>query len=394
MGAVEIRGNMLEIVNLTVEGPPVSVAEKALKENGSALQAVRQMLELGGFLMAYGQNTATVHSVSAEVDRVIAHLANVATHELPSVFDEHTQALSALMEKHLGVKSTDGIQQQVKSVMEAVAESHKEALIKALSSDTGPLAALRAELVSRFTVLDGRQDQLVKDVSAVAERITAASALKAEKERGAAKGLEFEEQVAQLVEWTFAPHDDSVFDVGTEGGSSGNRAGDILVVLNPQSTAGQDRRVVIEAKCRSLGTAATLRELDRAMDNREADAGIIVFADIAAAPTKGRSLRVYPGNRIVAVLDRNTGDSLALEAACHLARTFAVCESRALDTNVIDVQAISDKLQRLISVVDEAKMISRGVNAARKGLDQVDSTYRRLRVEISGIVDEIKEELQ
>jgi len=49
-----------------------------------------------------------------------------------------------------------------------------------------------------------------------------------------------------------------------------------------------------------------LAELDAAIRNRAAEAGIFVFAKRQQAPLDGRALRVYSGNRFAIVFDKMT----------------------------------------------------------------------------------------
>jgi len=128
------------------------------------------------------------------------------------------------------------------------------------------------------------------------------------------------------------------------------------------------------------------------MANREAQAGVLVFASAELAPLRGRSLRAYAGNRFIAVYDRDDQDPLALEAACQLARTLTVAAQ--LDgADTIDVDHLAQQLERLNSVVDEGRSITRGVNAARKGLDTIETGYETLRTKALAIIKEVADSL-
>jgi hypothetical protein len=248
-------------------------------------------------------------------------------------------------------------------------------------------------MATRFAGMAARQDALLKEIATLKERLTVVDTLAAERERGAAKGADYESVVGVAVEWIHAPHEDTVLDVGTENGVDGNKCGDHLVVLNPEDTRGHDRRVVFESKCRALGLRAALRELDRAMANREAEAGVMVFASHDHAPMKGRSLRIYHGNRILVVFDREDENPLALEAAAQIARTAALATVGTAGTESVDVETIAEELNRLTEVLEEARAIKKGVNAARRGIDQADTGYEQMRESALAVVADIAKAL-
>jgi hypothetical protein len=95
---------------------------------------------------------------------------------------------------------------------------------------------------------------------------------------------------------------------GTPGLDGKNKKGDFVVTLNPESVGGRDRRVVIEAKDRPSqklsGKTGALTYLTEAMENRAADAGILVCSTGVPALT-GHRLRVYAGNRILVRYDKD-----------------------------------------------------------------------------------------
>jgi hypothetical protein len=350
------------------------------------------MLDLGGTVLQHGASQATVDSVTAEINRLVEVVAQTAAEQLPQAMEEQIEGLSEILEQHFDSKRTDSVQHQLADVFRKATSDQRHELAKALLDESGPLGMLKAELTGRVSLMVARQDELLKEITSLSERLAAAEALDEEHERGTAKGVEYESIVGAIVEWTFAPYEDTVEDVGTEIGAAGNKCGDHLVVLNPEATRGHDRRVVFESKCRRLGLKASLQELDRALANREAEAAVLVFARSDDAPLKGRSLRVYPGNRIICVLDRDSRDRLPLEVAGHLARTLAL-STVGEDDSELDAESIAEDLQRLTEIIDEARSIKRGANAARKGIDQVDTGYEKLRAEALATVGQIASNL-
>lgn len=152
-------------------------------------------------------------------------------------------------------------------------------------------------------------------------------ALRAARNRMSAKGLSFEELLAPVLDSAFAPYGDIVEDTsGTPGPDGRDKKGDFTVTLNPSTVGGAGRRIVVEAKDkpgqRLTGKDGALTYLDDAMRNRQAAAGVLVCATPTPALAEQR-IRVYPHSRILVLLDKEAPDPLALEVACHLARTMA-----------------------------------------------------------------------
>ena len=208
----------------------------------------------------------------------------------------------------------------------------------------------------------------------------------------AAKGLAYEAELGVAVERCFAPHQDVLEATGATTGTADDKVGDFVATLNPKDTGGRALRVVVEAKDRPLSMPKTLAELDAAMLNRGAVAGVIVFRNQRLAPIAGRSLRCLPGNRIIAVWDdNNAGDDLALEVAVQLARTLAMTAERA-DAK-LNRQVLGDRISRLVNIVESADEIQRGIRGARKALDSVEGTYRAMRDDALAVLYELQDRL-
>jgi hypothetical protein len=378
----------LVLNGLIIGGTPAAVAAEAVRSGADVEVIVRRMLDVGSLVLQHGDSRATVDSVAAEIDRLIAALGHAVADELPKTIESNIESLSQVFSEHLDPKRADSFQQQLAKVLGESAKAAQDQLIRNLLNDTGPLGVVKAELAGRLQMVAAKQDELLTALSAVSERVAARGEIEAERDRGTAKGVEYESLVGAVVDWAFAPYTDVVEDVGTTAGATGSKTGDHLVYLNQDDTAGLDLRVVVEAKCRKLGARAALNELDRAMENREAEAGILVFASVEDAPLKGRSMRLYPGNRILAVFDPSAPETLPLETACHLARALAI---KTAGDEEFNVMSLSETIGRLTEVLEDAKAIKRGVNAARKGIDQVDSAYEQLRLDALSLITEIND---
>ena len=391
-GQVEIGDGCLTIRDLKIAGPAFEAARTCVARGEEVGAVVREMLTLGGQMLLHGASQATVDSVAAEVDRLIDRLAVAAADELPKSLEAPLQRLDVILDEHFDGKRKDSVQQQVVDAVDTAAAAQQKLLIDKLVDDNGPLGAIRAELSGKLQSMASQQGELLTRLSAVSEQMTGTERLKRERQVGTAKGRTYEEQVIESIESIFRPYEDIVEPTGLELGTDQNKCGDGVVYVNVKETSGNDARIVVEAKDRALKIRPALGELDRAMSNRDATVGMMVFATGEQAPLPGHSLHIYPGNRVVVVFDPEEGDPLPLEMACELARGLAIAGVDRTQPK-LDGEGITEDLERLTKVIDDARSMRRGLNAAYKGLDQADAGYEQLRREALAVASDIQNKL-
>ena len=112
-----------------------------------------------------------------------------------------------------------------------------------------------------------------------------------------------------------------------------------------------------------------------------------LFAHIDQLPTNGVTFRLYSGNRILVARNAET-NNLELEVACNLARGLAFAGSKFAKDAPDEVQ-VKAAIEKLAAVIDQARAIEKGVAIARKGIDQIETSYTDLRKDALGIVNEI-----
>lgn len=239
-------------------------------------------------------------------------------------------------------------------------------------------------------LLDQVDDRVARILGALDERAAGLARLRAVADVGTAKGVAFEALVAPIVERSFAPFGDIVEDTSRTPGVDGRaKHGDFTVTLAADSELPQ-RRIVVEVKdrptLRLTGSGGALDALDQAIANRDACAGILVCATASPALASQR-LRSYPDGRIIALLDKNDPDPLALEVACVLARSIA---SRPPSPGPsLSPERLAAAIAQLRTLLDDAAAIRKGVLTARRGLDEILETYERLQREADGVLGEL-----
>ncbi|HXG75729.1 MAG TPA: hypothetical protein VNJ53_04095 [Gaiellaceae bacterium] len=174
-----------------------------------------------------------------------------------------------------------------------------------------PLGRLRAEMGGELKEVRQALEQLRRQV---AVEQTEAEVL----ELAAVKGRKFEETVYEAATGFVSLYGDEVELVGDHGGAGGSKCGDIAVTLNEADTPGMRAQYVVEVKDRKLSLRDALRELERAMRNRDAKAGVIVFSSQEKAPI-AVPLQLF-GNKAIAVFDKEDLDERPLRLALVSAR--------------------------------------------------------------------------
>jgi len=206
-----------------------------------------------------------------------------------------------LREDHLFVRELRVGGSALEAARQATEQDHDlETVVRAML-DIGGNVLLRG---TSQAVIDSFQAEMRGALNVATEQITGARAVRAERDRGTEKGLSYEALVAETSAWVCS-QDDVEFTGGIRG-EEGNKNGDVLVRLNRTATRDHDLRIVLEAKDERKAEPAMLAELDAAIRNRAAEAGIFVFAKRQQAPLDGRALRVYSGNRFAIVFDKMT----------------------------------------------------------------------------------------
>lgn len=244
----------------------------------------------------------------------------------------------------------------------------------------GTVDAVAAEVARLLEALDGRSS-----------RIEALGRMRAQV--SSARGLDFEAEIGPVLDAAYAPYGDELEATGLVAGIADEKVGDFVVTINPRDTGGRVRRVVFELKTRRERPSlqAALSDLDQAMLNRDAQAGVMVYAKRAQAPLQSKAFRAYHGNRLMVVYDPEDepGSELALEVATQLARTLAIAADR--EDLTLDRSLLAERLDRLTNVIERGQSVKRGIRTARKGLDAADDAFAAMYEEAMAVVLELQD---
>jgi hypothetical protein len=229
--------------------------------------------------------------------------------------------------------------------------------------------------------------EMLTDVSDRLIRLEAARDARAdEREKGTAKGLDFEDAVEARLDTLLRGTGDLVEQTGTAiGNSVRSRKGDFLITLDPNSTRGNPVRVAVEAKSGRVGLTKLCRDLDETRHNRDASIAVAVYR--AGYAPSGCSPFARHGEHIICEFDPNDPGDTAFTAAVRIARVLAIAASdshadvvdavavrRDLDGIRAQLNAIAGMKSKLTSISTATGDVRNALDALRQGvLDRVMS---------------------
>jgi hypothetical protein len=237
--------------------------------------------------------------------------------------------------------------------------------------------------------------EMLKDVSDRLVRLEAARDARAdEREKGTAKGLDFEDAVEARLDDLLRGTGDLVEPTGTAVGNSvRGRKGDFLITLDPSWTRGVPVCVAVEAKSGRVGLAKLCRDLDETRHNRGAAIAIAVYRR-GNAPSGCAPFTLH-GEHIICELDPDDPDDTAFIAAVRLGRALALAAARdhadVVDAAAVrrDLDGIRAQLNAIAGMKSKLTSISTATGDVRNGLDALRQGVLDRVVAIEGNVADV-----
>jgi len=374
----------------TVGGDRVAV-DGLLVEDDTTVRLVREREDAGEDTvallldaLAIGARVLDREQTGANADFVKSEFEKAAR-ELQSDFGERaravTEGLAKEFERRFSDGSSEAVHHRVKEVVGAANTQLREDLARQLSADdpSNPLAAFQKAALAALNRSAEQQDtnlramrdriaELQQELQALRSEKEKQLELAAERERGTAKGRDYEDAVGEAVDAIATVQGDDCDAVGAVKGAT-RKTGDIVVGI--EAARGPARgRIVFEAKNSKLSKPEAMRELDRGRAEREADYAVLVGPSEDSLPARTQALREDSGDQLLAVYDPEDGSTLGLELAYRLARA-RVLMARGGD-EAIDAAAIADTVERALGAMEEVRSIKQKLTGARTSIDSAD----------------------
>jgi hypothetical protein len=249
-------------------------------------------------------------------------------------------------------------------------DASRLALLLDPTRNGSPLYQFREEVEQGFAKLNERLTAIE----------AAATARASERSRSAAKGADFEDLLEHMLAGIVAGTGDAVDRTADATGDViRSRKGDFLLTLDPQSCAGAEVRVVIEAKDRQLSWREIREELAEAKRNRGAAVALGVFTP-AHAPSAVAPFDVRFGH-VFCVIDPEDPDQATLNAALRLCRLHALA-SLADNSDRLDVARVAAAIAAVRMELDAVRRLKVQLTSIRNTASEVTVGLDRLRDQV------------
>jgi hypothetical protein len=366
-------------------------------------QAVVDALEIGARVLDRESTAAEVDFVRREMEKMsedaqrsigeraekVAEVVDEKLEELfgeegavSSVLEERAEAMTAELQRHFSDESSSAVQNRVKQVLsEGLAQSRTDLVKLFHSADgTNPLAEFKEAITGRLkegneasVKLGERLAALEVAIGKLGAETEAAAELHAERERGTGKGRAFETLVFDEIDRLATARDDSAEHTGDGQSESGDKVGDAVVEL--EAGCGPSKgRIVFEMKDKQLSKPQAWRELDAALQTRDAAFAVLVVSSEEKIPAGLHPLAEYQGNKMIVTLDKEEPDVRGLELAYRYARVRVLAQNdAAMEVDAAGVRAATEEASAALKDAQKIKLhltkAGDGVAEARAVLD-------------------------
>lgn len=374
-------------------GDPEAVVQRALSTGARALAVAQVSVDTAvvenSFAALEAQLRALLDDASARVAGSATDVLDHPERGMAATLGSWKMQVASLLEQTFDPRYSDSAFGKFDTVLRDASERQLSATRRLLNpdADDSPLSRLMTGVRDQVaTVLDavGRlAEQVAADKAAT---VATARAL----ERSAVKGIAFEEQVVAAVTAIAAERGDVAEAVGRLDGVTGGRVGDIAVHVDPASIGGRSGSYVVECKDRRLSLKATLDELRRAAENREAPAAMAVFSGVDHCPV-ATPFAVF-NDRAVVIYDKEDPDPAALRLGCAWARWIVQREARH-GHHGVDLDRVGQLIDEAHRALDRVSTVKRAHTAAIKKIGEASGHVAELNAAVSDVLERIEQAL-
>ena len=386
-------------------------AVRLVREAEDAVEAVRDAIEVGARILDREHAAANTEFVRSEFERAARELdaeftekaRKVSEHfgsKVDEVFGPESGQLAKALAEHFSDDSSKAVQNRIREVVADVMARSREDLLKQFSAADGqnPLADFKKGTLAVLKQADERQHrtqtallermaELEKQLQGLRDEKEKLEAVAEEAERGAAKGRTYEELVAAAVDAIAGAQGDCAEAVGDQPGATG-KTGDVVVEVGAAEGPARGR-LVFEAKDRRLSRKGALDELDKAMEQRDADFAVLVVPTEEELPARTHELREYNGDKLIVAFDPE-GSPLPLEVAYRLARA-RVLIMPAAENDGIDAAAVHGVAERALASLDETRKVKSQLTGAVSNIEKARTLVEGMEAQVRRQLGELDE---
>ena len=197
---VSFESDHAVLTNFIVTGVANSFIQEAVLNGDTPENVVNKVLETGATVLQNANSRVTVDSISSEIQRIIDRLSYVSTTEYGQILNQHKAGLQEAMAQFLDPARQTSVQNQVNELIKQNGVSSQQAIQSLLNDQNGPLAGVRTAIENKLNLVEKKQVDILKDLSAISARLQMDEALADAKGKLTSKGIEHELSVLNIVE--------------------------------------------------------------------------------------------------------------------------------------------------------------------------------------------------
>ena len=288
--------------------------------------------------------------------------------------------------------STDYVDKQVEKMKEQVLVSLQEqfgddgAVVKFLEEHFGVDGKIAKELLSP-TTQGSPINILVNAIMEEFEKIKTHLNIQEIKQKGTAKGGDFEEYCKPILEEIASNHGEDVVHTGKTPGPIGLVGDFVYTITNPEL------KIVLEMKTET-GTITLpdiKKELAGGMENRSAQYGIFVSKHREALPLKVGIFNEYEDNKLVIALGSELQDEIIHQSILKIAIGYARARLRQQSgqKSSIDTSKIRTKIQNIEAKYNDLSQILGSCSGIEKETVRIRGLVETIHTDIEKSTKEI-----
>jgi hypothetical protein len=298
--------------------------------------------------------------------------------DVPRIFENHLGQDGTLKEHIEEAFSEDG---PFKERLDEELGENGERIQKALDPDTEGTPTYRL------------QQSLQAQIERLRDKIEGEDSKEELRQRTTLKGDDFEDTVKNiLADLVYGTSNEMEFTGETIGEIGDRKVGDFVVILNDTG-----QRIVVEAKSESGYTQPRIkRELEEAIENRDADYGIIVFESESYIPDKVGYFHEFDSERLCVALSEDEDDEVEpgfLRIAYNWASTRAV-QGYADTGTAFDPETVQEAVGEVKDTIDRFSTIRKKTTSIRGTANDIDDELDEIESEVKSELTEIRTEIQ
>jgi len=316
------------------------------------------VVQLNKNLITVSEDTVHIHDFTIQSRELASYLMN--KEPVQEAFAELINA--ALMVARLShvsaeTEALNAVAEKVRESVEQAGESTVDDITALLKSHTdiknpGGLAIVLKDQISKVMAAElspsnksGPMYPIFQNMNQILEKVTEKVGIEKAENKSNKKGADFNKVMHGIVAQIGAGSDHEVEYTNDVVSPFGKRVGDSVVTI-PEYIVGQDAlRIVWEYKAeRNLTLPSVLKELEEAIQNREAQAGVFVLArepEYESWPTE----QVFSGNRMVIIVDKDLPDTYLVRYAYLWSKIMSV-KNLAIDKQEVDMDRVLHQLNQ------------------------------------------------